>query len=29
MIQQVVGGAYHTVYPAAVAVQEPVWNVGK
>jgi branched-chain amino acid transport system substrate-binding protein len=29
VIQQVVNGAYHTVYPAAVAVQEPMWNVGK
>ena len=28
VIQQVVGGIYHTVYPAAVAVQEPTWNVG-
>jgi branched-chain amino acid transport system substrate-binding protein len=29
VIQQVVNGAYRTVYPAAVAVQEPMWNVGK
>jgi len=29
VIQQVVNGVYRTVYPAAVAVQEPVWNVGK
>jgi branched-chain amino acid transport system substrate-binding protein len=29
VIQQVKDGAYHTVYPADVAVQEPVWNVGK
>ncbi len=29
VIQQVRGGAYHTVFPPAVAVQEPEWNVGK
>ncbi len=29
VIQQVEGGSYHTIYPADVAVQEPVWNVGK
>ena len=29
VIQQVVNGAYRTVYPAAVAVQAPTWNVGK
>ena len=29
VIQQVVGGVYRTVYPAAVAVQEPTWNIGK
>ena len=29
VIQQVVSGVYRTVYPAAVAVQEPTWNVGK
>ncbi len=29
VIQQVTGGIYHTVYPATVAVQEPIWNVGK
>lgn len=29
VIQQVTNGIYHTVYPAEVAVQEPVWNVGK
>ena len=29
VIQQVVNGAYRTVYPAAVAVQEPAWNVGQ
>ncbi len=29
VIQQVKGGAYHTVFPPAVAVQEPDWNVGK
>ena len=29
VIQQVVNGAFRTVYPAAVAVQEPTWNVGK
>ena len=28
VIQQVVNGTYRTVYPAAVAVQEPTWNVG-
>jgi branched-chain amino acid transport system substrate-binding protein len=29
VIQQVVNGAYRTVYPEAVAAQEPTWNVGK
>ena len=29
VIQQVFGGVYVTVYPAAVAAREPVWNVGK
>ena len=29
VIQQIVNGAYRTVYPAAVAVQDPAWNVGK
>ena len=29
VIQQISNGAYHTVYPDAVAVQAPVWNVGK
>ena len=29
VIQQVKDGRYHTVYPADVAVQKPVWNVGK
>ena len=29
VIQQVVDGVYHTVYPADVAVMEPTWNVGK
>ena len=29
VIQQVVSGVYRTVYPTAVAVQEPTWNVGK
>ena len=29
VIQQVFGGVYVTVYPAAVAVRDPVWNVGK
>ena len=29
VIQQIVNGAYLTVYPGDVAVQEPVWNVGK
>ena len=29
VIQQVVNGTYRTVYPAAVRVAEPVWNVGK
>ena len=29
VIQQVKGGTYHTVFPEAVAVQEPEWNVGK
>ena len=28
VIQQVVNGVFRTVYPAAVAVQEPAWNVG-
>ena len=29
VIQQIVNGAYRTVYPAEVAVQEPTWTVGK
>ena len=29
VIQQVVSGTYVTVYPAAVAVREPAWNVGQ
>lgn len=29
VIQQVSGGTYHTIYPFDVAVQAPVWNVGK
>ena len=29
VIQQVKDGSYHTVYPANVAVQEPVWGVTK
>ena len=29
VIQQVVNGVFRTVYPVEVAVQEPVWNVGK
>ena len=29
VIQQISGGGYVTVFPAAVAAQEPVWNVGK
>ncbi len=29
VIQQVTGGIYHTIYPFDVAVQAPVWNVGK
>ena len=29
VIQQMTSGAYVTVYPAAVAVREPVWNVGR
>ncbi len=29
VIQQVKDGSYHTIYPADVAVQPPVWNVGK
>ena len=29
VIQQVSGGSYHTVWPADVASQEAVWNVGK
>ena len=29
VIQQVADGTYRTVYPADVAVVEPVWNVGK
>lgn len=29
VIQQVKGGVFHTVFPPAVAVQEPEWNVGK
>ncbi len=29
VIQQVKGSVFHTVFPPAVAVQEPEWNVGK
>ncbi len=29
VIQQVTHGVYHTIYPFEVAVQPPVWNVGK
>ncbi len=29
VVQQVVNGVYVTVFPPAVAVKEPVWNVGK
>jgi branched-chain amino acid transport system substrate-binding protein len=29
VIQQIEHGVYHTVYPADVAVQAPVWTVGK
>ena len=29
VIQQVEGGSYHTVYPFDIAVEPPVWNVGK
>ncbi|WP_254070482.1 ABC transporter substrate-binding protein [Acidisphaera sp. L21] len=29
VIQQISGGAYHTIYPFDIAVQAPVWNVGK
>jgi branched-chain amino acid transport system substrate-binding protein len=29
VIQQVEGGKYHTVYPFDIAVEPPVWNVGK
>jgi branched-chain amino acid transport system substrate-binding protein len=29
VIQQVRGGAYHTIYPFDVAAEEAVWNVGK
>ena len=29
VIQQVTNGTYHTIYPFDVAVQAPVWNVGK
>ncbi|MBV8912998.1 MAG: ABC transporter substrate-binding protein [Acetobacteraceae bacterium] len=29
VIQQIAGGAYHTVFPEAVAVQDPVWSVGR
>lgn len=29
VIQQVEGGKYHTVYPFDIAVQPPVWNVGR
>ena len=29
VIQQVKDGSYHTIYPADVAVQQPVWTVGK
>ena len=29
VIQQITNGSYHTIYPFDVAVQAPVWNVGK
>ncbi len=29
VIQQITDGAYHTIYPFDVAVQAPIWNVGK
>ncbi len=29
VIQQITDGAYHTIYPFEIAVQEPDWNVGK
>jgi branched-chain amino acid transport system substrate-binding protein len=29
VIQQITNGVYHTIYPFDVAVQAPVWNVGK
>ena len=29
VIQQITNGAYHTIYPFDVAVQDPVWKVGK
>lgn len=29
VIQQITNGTYHTIYPFDVAVQAPVWNVGK
>lgn len=29
VIQQVKDGAYHTIYPFDIAVEAPVWNVGK
>ncbi len=29
VIQQVTGGAYHTIWPFDVAAQDAAWNVGK
>jgi branched-chain amino acid transport system substrate-binding protein len=29
VIQQVTNGVYHTIYPFDIAVQPPVWNVGR
>ena len=29
VIQQLTGGVYHTVFPAEVAVQDVIWNVGR
>ncbi len=29
VIQQLEGGTYHTIFPFDIAVQPPVWNVGK
>ena len=29
VIQQIKDGVYHTIYPFDIAVQAPVWNVGK